>query len=96
MSRSDDGWHLVIACVKCSFLTTICSSISCGTSSASTSIGSGAGAFSADESSSEDDAAAKDLGVPVDALYYHGVALDLAKPLKAQGVFRDPALLEWK
>ena len=42
------------------------------------------------------DRAAKDLGVPVDALYYHGVPLDLAKPLKAQGVFRDPVLLEWK
>jgi hypothetical protein len=42
------------------------------------------------------DRAAKDLGVPVDALYYHGVPLDMAKPLKAQGVFRDPVLLEWK
>ena len=42
------------------------------------------------------DRAAKDLGVPVDALYYHGVALDMAKSLKAQGVFRDPVLLEWK
>ena len=42
------------------------------------------------------DRAAKDLGVPVDALYYHGVLLDMAKPLKAQGVFRDPVLLEWK
>ena len=40
--------------------------------------------------------ASKDLGVPVDALYYHGVALDMATPLKAQGVFRDPVLLEWK
>ena len=39
------------------------------------------------------DRAAKDLGVPVDALYYHGVPLDMAKPLKAQGVFRDPVLL---
>ena len=34
--------------------------------------------------------------MPVDALYYHGVALDMDKPLKAQGVFRDPVLLEWK
>ena len=42
------------------------------------------------------DRAAKDLGVPVDALYYHGVALDMAQPLEAQGVFRDPVLLEWK
>ncbi len=42
------------------------------------------------------DRAAKDLGVPVDALYYHGVSLDMATPLKAQGVFRDPVLLEWK
>ena len=42
------------------------------------------------------DRAAKDLGVPVDALYYHGVPLDMDKPLEAQGVFRDPVLLEWK
>ena len=42
------------------------------------------------------DRAAKDLGVPVDALYYHGVPLDMATPFKAQGVFRDPVLLEWK
>ena len=42
------------------------------------------------------DRAAKDLGVPVEALYYHGVALDMATPLKTQGVFRDPVLLEWK
>ena len=42
------------------------------------------------------DRAAKDLGVPIEALSYHGVALDMAKPLEAQGVFRDPVLLEWK
>ena len=42
------------------------------------------------------DRASKDLGVPVGALYYHGVALDMAQPLQAQGVFRDPVLLEWK
>ena len=42
------------------------------------------------------DRASKDLGVPVEALYYHGVALDMDKPLEAQGVFRDPVLLEWK
>ena len=42
------------------------------------------------------DRASKDLGAPVDALYYHGVLLDMATPLKAQGVFRDPVLLEWK
>ena len=42
------------------------------------------------------DRASQQLGVPVDALYYHGVPLDMATPLEAQGVFRDPVLLEWK
>ena len=42
------------------------------------------------------DRAAQDLGVPVDQLSYHGAPLDMATPLEAQGVFRDPVLLEWK
>ena len=42
------------------------------------------------------DRASQQLGVAVDALYYHGVPLDMDKPLEAQGVFRDPVLLEWK
>ncbi len=42
------------------------------------------------------DRASQQLGVPVDALYYHGAPLDMATPLEAQGVVRDPVLLEWK
>ena len=42
------------------------------------------------------DRASQQLGVPVEALYYHGVPLDMDTPLEAQGVFRDPVLLEWK
>lgn len=42
------------------------------------------------------DRASQQLGVPVDQLSYHGAPLDMATPLEAQGVFRDPVLLEWK
>ena len=42
------------------------------------------------------DRASQQLGVPVGALYYHGAPLDMAQPLEAQGVFRDPVLLEWE
>jgi len=38
---------------------------------------------------------ATDLDVVVTTLSHHGVELDLSKPLKEQGVFRDPVLLEW-